>query len=253
MRFVLATGWILLGAAITGGIYWGFLITPESTVWMLMLSALLAVVALAMAGLTANGAIAIWMGAAPGAGVTRALRAIPAVIPAALIALLVWWLTARVETWLAMRHGQINAWFIARLGWDDVSWLFTTIRYVAQWLRWVIAALLGLSLMAGIVGIGWRAVGQVAWIRRALHPRAIAVATLSFVVLVALPWIYLVPWRPKGLPASSAELAFIAAKLSLCAVLAATGASLIAREASVPPSAKREPAKREPATFLRGT
>ena len=72
-----------------------------------------------------------------------------------------------------MRSGQISAWFIARFGWDDVSWLFTAIRYVAQWLRWVIAALLALSLMAGFVAIGWRALAQAAWIRRALRPRAI--------------------------------------------------------------------------------
>ncbi|MEO7155980.1 MAG: hypothetical protein ABI039_00375, partial [Vicinamibacterales bacterium] len=125
MRFLQATGWVLLGAALTAGVYWGFLITPESTIWTVMLSAVLAIVALAMAGLTANGAIAIWSGGVSIAGSTRALRAIPAVVPAALIVLLLWWLTARVETWVAMRNGQISAWLIARFGWDDVSWLFT--------------------------------------------------------------------------------------------------------------------------------
>ncbi len=238
MRFLLATLWILIGAAITAGIYWGFLITPESTIWTLILSAVLAMIALATAGFTANGALAIWSGGVSAAGMTRALRAIPAVIPAALIALLVWWITARTETWLALRNGQISAWFIARFGWDDVSWLFTTVRYLAQWLRWVITALLALSLMAGIGAIGWQALGQAAWIRRALHPRAVIVATVLFVILIALPWIYLVPWRPKGLPASSAEFAFIAAKLSFAAILGAIGAALIAREASASVSVK---------------
>jgi hypothetical protein len=239
MRFLLATLWLLLGAALTTGVYWGFLVTPESTIWTLMLSAVLAVAALAMAGLTANGAIAILTGGASVEGLRRAMRAIPGVIPAGLIVLLVWWMTARAETWVAMRSGQISAWFIARLGWDDVSWLFTTIRYIAQWLRCVIAALLALSLMAGIVAIGWRALPQATWIRRALHPRAIVVATLSIVVLVALPWMYLVPWRPKSLPSSSVEFVFIVAKLSLSAILFAIAAALVAREASrsdsVPP------------------
>ena len=42
-----------------------------------------------------------------------------------------------------------------------------------------------------------------------------------FAVLIALPWLYLVPWRPAGLPATSIELAFIVAKLSVTAILMA--------------------------------
>jgi hypothetical protein len=48
---------------------------------------------------------------------------------------------------------------------------------------------------------------------------------------------YLVPWRPKGLPPSSVEFAFIVAKLSLSAILFAIGAALITYEASRVPSA----------------
>ena len=255
MKFLLATLWILLGAAATAGVYWGFLITPESTIWTLMLSAVLAIAALAMAGLTANGTIAILRSGLSAPGMARALKAVPAVIPAALIVVVVWWMTARLETWVALRNGQISAWFIARFGWDDIAWLFTTIRYLAQWFRWVIAALLVLSLLAGVLAVGWRALAQAAWIRRALHPRTLIVATLAFVVLVALPWMYLVPWRPKGLPASAVEFAFIAAKLSLAAILAAVGAALIAREASdsIGRGEKREKREKEPATFLRAT
>ena len=97
---------------------------------------------------------------------------------------------------------------------------------------------MGMTLMrtlkglAGIAAIGWAALGQAAWIRRALHPRAIVLATFWFVALIALPWIYLVPWRPKGLPASSIEFAFIVAKLSATAILFAIGAALITYEAT---------------------
>ena len=237
MRLALATLWILAGSVLTAGVYWGFLITPESTIWALMVSGALALVALALAGLTASGAIAMWWHGASLTAVRRAVRSIPGVIPAALIVLVIWWLANRAEVWIAMRSGAINAWFIARFGWDDMSWLFAAIGYVADWFRWVIAALLALSLMAGFVAIGWRALAQPAWLRRALRPRAIAIATLWFVGLIALPWIYLVPWRPASLPPSSIEFAFIVAKLSLSEILFAIGTALVAYEASrIPPA-----------------
>jgi hypothetical protein len=232
MRIALATLWILTGSAITAGIYWGFLNTPESTVWALAASAVLAGVTLALAGFTATGAIAMLTHGASLVAIRRAVQAIGSVIPAALIVVAMWWLTTHAETWVAMRNGQISAWFIARFGLADVTWLFKAVHYLAQWLRWVIAGLLALSLMAGCVAIGWRALGQAAWLRRALRLRAIVLATAWFVLLIAVPWMYLVPWRPKGLPATSAEFAFIVAKLSLTAILFAIGAALITYEAS---------------------
>jgi len=236
MRFVLATLWILIGSAITAGVYWMFLITPESTVWTLLASALLALAALAMAGLTASGAIAMWWHGPSIAGLRRALRAIPAAIPAAVIVWIIGWLATHTQAWVAMRSGPINAWFIAQLGWDDVSWLFATIRYTILWFRWVLSAVLAVSLIAGVVSMGWSALGQFAWLRRALRPRTLAVVTFCSVVLIALPWTYLVPWRPTQLPASSIELAFTVAKLSISAIVLAIGAALIAYEASRPPS-----------------
>jgi hypothetical protein len=89
-----------------------------------------------------------------------------------------------------------------------------------------------LSLIAGFVAIGWPALVQAAWLRRALGPRALVLGTVWFVVLIALPWRYLVPWRPAGLPPTSIEFVFIAAKLSLAALSFAIGAALIASEAS---------------------
>jgi hypothetical protein len=232
MRLALATLWILTGSAITAGIYWGFLNTPESTVWTLIISAILSMVALVMAAITANGAIAIWTHGASSAGIRRAMQATGGAIPAGLIVLLMWWVTTHAETWIAMRSGQISAIFIARFGIADVTWLFKATHVIAVWFRWVISALLSLSLMAGIVTTGWSALGQFSWLRRALHPRAIVIATVWFALLIALPWMYLVPWRPKALPASSMEFAFIVAKLSITAILFAIGAALIAYEAS---------------------
>jgi hypothetical protein len=227
----------MVGCALTATVYWAFLITPESTIWALVMQAMLVIAAVGLAGLTATGAIAMWWHGATITGVKRALESVHGVIPAAVIVWVTWWLAHRVEVWITMRSGPINAWFIARFGWDDMSWLFAAIGLAADWFRWVIAALLALSLMAGFVAIGWRALGQSAWLRRALRPRAIAAATLWFGALIALPWTYLVPWRPAFLPPTSVELAFIVAKLSVSAILFAIGAALVTYEASrVPPA-----------------
>lgn len=241
MRLALATLWILIAGSATAGVYWGFLVTPESTIWALMASAVLAALALSMAGLTAAGAIALWRHDPSMASLTRALKAVPGVVPAALVALLIWWIVGRVEIWITMRSGPISAWFIAQFGWDDMTWLFTAVAYAADWIRWVVTPLLVLSLMAGVLAIGWRALTQAAWVRRAMRVRTLAMATLWFGALIALPWIYLVPWRPQGLPATSIEFAFIVAKLSATAILFAVGAAVMAYEASRTPATAGDP------------
>jgi hypothetical protein len=60
----------------------------------------------------------------------------------------------------------------------------------------------------------------------------VALASLWFVVLIALPWGYLVPWRPAWLPPTAAELAFSVVRLSIAATLVAAGTALIIREGS---------------------
>jgi len=237
MRLALAAAWILIGSAVSAALYWQFLLTPESTVFALIASGLLAIVALMLAALTITGAIAIWGNGVSRSSLMRALRSIPSILPALVIVLLFWWITLRAETWVAMRSGPINAWFIARFGWSDVSWLFRTVHYSAMWLRWIVAPMLALSLMSGFVAVGVRAMTQVAWLRRALHPRSLVFASLLFVVMIALPWKYIVPWRPASLPPTAVQLTFITVKLSLAAITAAVALALIIREASgaVPP------------------
>jgi hypothetical protein len=241
MRLALATLWILIGCAINGGIYWVFLNTPESTVWTLGASALLAIVIAIVDALTVTGAVTISANGLSRSGVARAVRAIPSIIPASLIFVLLWWVTVRGETWIGMRGGQISAWFIAQFGWADISWLLTAIRYMAIWIRWVLATMLALSLIAGVVAVGPRAMVQSAWLRRALRPRALLLASLWFVVLIAWPWNYVVPWRPAAVPPTSIEVVFIAVKLSLCAIMFAIAVALMIREASGAAAPPRDP------------
>ena len=61
MRLVIVTAWILLGAALAGGAYWGFLNTPESTAVALIVSALLVVLTMVLVAITINGAISLWV------------------------------------------------------------------------------------------------------------------------------------------------------------------------------------------------
>ena len=151
MRLAIITAWLLVGSTLTAAVYWALLNTPESTILAVITSAVLLIAALVSMGVTVNGAILMWSNGPSRSALGRALWRAPAVVPAVLIVVAMWWLVSHAETWLALRNGQISAWFIARFGWADVSWLFTAIRYGAMWMRWVIAALLAVWLMATLV------------------------------------------------------------------------------------------------------
>ena len=241
MRLVLVTAWILIGTAVTAGAYWGFLNTPESTVGALALSVALALVAVTLLSVTINGAIVVWYNGSSARALKSTLSRIPSIIPALLVFALFWLIAYWLDTWIALRSGGINAWFIARFGWDDVSWFFTGVRFFTTWLRWVLGGLLAVSLMGGIAAIGWRAGMRPQWVRRAMRPRALLAATLWFGALIVLPWTYLVPWRPGWVPPTGAELAFIVGKLALAATLMAAGVALIINEATRVPFTPVDP------------
>ena len=232
MRLAAVTLWILAGAALTGGAYWAFLITPESTIGALAASALLITTVAFLAAITLSGAIVGWRHGLSTSHLRPAIAGVPAGIPAALVVFAIWWLVGSTTDLVTIYSGQINAWFIASFGWDDVSWLFTGISWLAGWLKWVVAPMLAVSLMAGILAEGWRTIAGLRWIARAVAPLPLGLATIAFGMLVLAPWVYLTPWRPEGLPATSLELAFIVAKLSVTAVLLATGVALIIRQAT---------------------
>lgn len=218
-RLAEVTAWILAWGVLTGATYWAFLTTPESTVWALMLSALLAIVSLTLLAIAINGAIAAWSSGLSRDTLRRAAARIPAIVPAVLIVAMSWWLVGRITGWVSAHSGEISAWFIARLGWSDVSALFIGINWLGWWVRWIFMPMIALSVVAG---------GN----RRGASPLRLVIATLWFLLLVAAPWAYLAPWRPAGIPPTWVEPMFIALKLAVTALLMATGLALITREAS---------------------
>ena len=232
MRLVSVTLWILAGAALTGGAYWSFLVTPESTVGALAASSLLIITAAFLAAVTVGGAILGWRDGLSASHLRTTITGVPAAVPGALVVFAVWWLVGSATDRVTIYSGQLNAWFIASFGWDDVSWLFTGTTWLAAWLKWVVAPMLALSLMASVLVAGWRTLTGMRWVTRALAPLSLGIATIAFGVLIAAPWTYLTPWRPEGLPATSIELAFIIAKLSVTALLRASGLALIIRQAT---------------------
>lgn len=228
-RLAEVTAWILAWGVLTGATYWAFLNTPESTIWALTLSAVLAIVSLALLAITVTGAIAAWSSGLSRDTLRRAVARMPAIVPAALIVVLAWWLVGRIHGWVAAHSGEISAWFIARLGRSDISALFTALDWAVWWVRWLLVPMIALSVAAGAV-------------RQGLSPLRLAMATNWFLLLVAAPWVYLAPWRPAGLPPTSVEPVFVAVKLAATALLMATGFALITREAARAPSLSDTPA-----------
>lgn len=247
---------LLVGAAVSGAAYWGFLSTPESTVWMLGLSALLVAGALAAAATSVNAALLLWSAdiaqgadASGSAGARRgaialarqAARGVAACAPALAVLIAVWWLTSAGEAWVAAHSGEISAWFIATAGWADVRWMFTATGWLAAWVRAVGAPLVALTWWNAALGGQWWPAR--AALRQAVSLKALAVVTIVVGLLVWVPWTYLVPWRPEGLPPGTGEIAFVVAKLGVAAVLMAVGVALVARAAVAGgPQATSQPA-----------
>lgn len=102
MRLVTVTLWILVGAALTGGVYWSFLITPESTIWSLAASALLLMTAAFVLALTVSGAMVGWQQGVSSSHVRAAAAGVPGIVPAALLGGLIWWLAGSATDRIAI-------------------------------------------------------------------------------------------------------------------------------------------------------
>jgi hypothetical protein len=223
-RLAAITAWLLAGHAM-------LLQVPESSTLMLAASSLLAVLTVFTAAAVQSGAMGAWTMDAP---VARGLRAGARRASAALVAAVVfgalWWLTGHALEWHARLSGQMDAAMMARTGSPNTAWLHAGLRWLILFVRWSLGLSLAVSALGALVAEGRAALRRFDWLRQAAAPRRLLVITAWFVVLDLLPWLQ-VGWRPAHL-SLAVEPWFVGAKLSVIAVVMATGWALILREGS---------------------
>lgn len=227
--------WVLAGGALAAAVYWAFLNTPESTVFTLGLSLLLAILLLVIVSTTTCVLLIGWS-----SGWQQAVwrRALPGVVPFAGLVLgvvAVWWVIGRGLEGLGARSGEISAWFIATLNWSDVRPLITGVQTVGDWLRFVASPFVALVWLSGVLVGRWRPGTPYAWMPAAGVPARLALATLLAALTLWAPLAFGLYWMPRGLPPTWVEPGVALLKFALMAIVAAVGFSLIVRLAARAP------------------
>ena len=210
------------GSVIAAGLYWLFLNTPESNAFMLVASLLLIVGLVTVVTVTMNAAVLRARGASLRTALARGAQGTGWFLVAVVPLLLAWWAIGRADDWIARHQGDINAWFIARFGWADITRLLQMEAWISRWLRWAVLPAVTASLLATLLT---RERSKSDWVRRAAHWRTLLVATLVFYLLFALPW-QLVSWRPR-LPPTWIEPAAAGLRLGVVFLLGLIGAAVM--------------------------
>jgi hypothetical protein len=214
---------LAIGYGAAGGLFWVLLNVPESTVPALLASLLLALLIVAVAGLTTAAAVAISQGGSSRSIVRRAAKALPAFLIGIAIFAALWWLTTAADGVWAGYRGEIDALFLRYLGATRTE----PLHVAERWLTWMVRWGLGFSVVAALVSAacvgGMRAIVQ--GLRAAVSLTPLAAVTIGALAVGEGLW-RVAAWRPRSLPPSSAELVFVVAKLGLLyllfAVIAAT-------------------------------
>ena len=246
--------WLALGHAVLAALFWGLLQVPESTVFMVALSALLVVLLLVVAAWVEVVALLRWRrgladgeagaamvtgvasSAAPG-GASSALtaardirvrtmaRAVPAFLIAHAVSGVVFGLTARADTWLIAHRGEIDAWMIAHVKTVRTAWLHTTLAWSLWLVRYGIGLSISLALLVQLATSGLSSIRRLTWLGAGLKPSRVLLIALWVFGFVWLPW-QAVYWRSKSLPATWLEPAFVTTKLLVIYLLANVGWAL---------------------------
>lgn len=231
-RLPLIVAFLLVGHITIGALYWALINVPESNIAMLALSALLVLFIVLIAGWIEAAAALGWMTDQRAAIILRrAVRGVPAFLVAVVLFGAIWLLTRSALGWHARHSGEIDALLMSRFGWARTSWVHLIYMWAVRFVRWAIGLSLALGLVAAGAALGPRAVVTITWLRRACSPlRVITFGALLFACFL-LPW-QLVTWRPRVLPPTSVEIAFVAIKLAFIAIVAHVGWALMLRAAS---------------------
>jgi hypothetical protein len=227
-RLPLVTLWIAVGYGAAAGLFWNLLQVPESSAWMLGLSAAL-VLAIFVALLWVTGGVLLaWHPQiSPIRAFVSGLSASVAVVAGALLFGAIWWATDAALTWHAAHAGEIDAVIIARTGVSNTAWLHRTIVWAIWLLRWGPGLTLALSLAAWIAASGTASIRAAGWIRAALHPRRWAIVVALVALCFMLPWRY-VYWRPAHVSVTM-EPWFVGVKLGAMVLLASIAWALMIR------------------------
>jgi hypothetical protein len=229
---LLSVAWILSGAALGAALFWAFLNTPESTIFTLGASLILVIAMAVVTAATTTGAMAGWIAGWQQSIVRAAMAGMPAIVPPAILVVVVWWIVGRGLGWLAAHDGEISAWFIATLDWSDVRPLLNGARLGMAWARTVLVPFAALVWLGHILAHGWRPLLDRASVVRALSPWRLAAATAIAAATLWAPLTYATYWVPPGLPPTWAEPAVAVVKFSAMAVLGAIGMSMVTRLAA---------------------
>ncbi len=121
--------------------------------------------------------------------------------------------------------GEINAWFIARFGWADISALMTRGSVGSPLAAAGSSSRLPPSRCSPRFCTTALAAWAVRWLRRAWHWRTLAMATIVFVLFFVLPW-RLTTWRP-AVPPTWVEPTVAGLRLFAAVLLWSFGAALL--------------------------
>lgn len=206
--------WVGVLDALAGAAVLGFLHTPESNVPMLVVSALLVTFAGVLLLLSsASAAHALVHRQQPWSSLGPAARRLPVVVAALIVIGLICGGAGWFESWWLAHAGQVDAGAIVVGDVTRTGWVHSAVHWIVVFVQWVLVPAWLATVLAWAAGYEARDVLTLKWLTAGLDWRLLTATALGVVLLVWLPWRY-VYWRPRGLPASTAEVVFTGAKLA---------------------------------------
>ena len=225
-RPVLSATTMAVGYAAAAGLTWTLLNIPESNVLALGASALCVVLVAVTAGLATAGAAALAREGSLWSVARRAVSGLPGFFVGLGLFAALWWITGRAEDWWSAHRGEIDAVSLRYLGATQTAPLHAAVG----WAIWIVRWALGLSVVVGptVAGTERGLSGLGSGLRLAVRLVPIAAETAGVLIVSGGLW-RLVYWRPEGLPATNAEVAFAVAKLGLLYLGSIAIAALVVR------------------------
>jgi hypothetical protein len=236
LPLLLILGFLMLGHAVLGALFWALLNVPESSLAMIALSAVIALLLLLGTAWVEMAALLEWI---DGDGATvrrslleraaRAVRAVPAFLVALAVFLVVLWATWLAGRSIEVHRGELDAWLMVHLQIVQPG----AVHAALGWLLWALCFGPGLSialtLLTALAINGFHSMERVSWLGKAFQPRRLAFVPLAVFVFLWFPW-HVAYWRPAVIPPTWLEPAFAAVKLSLLYMVANLGWALVLRE-----------------------